>query len=173
MSQSLSVGLGFKEAEMDEPENQPESQPASDGPPPLPPLNQGSGRRLPTLPRIDLPKVTRKSRPISDGKVSTRESTDERKVAAELATAAVGALSLVILAVQVFGPRRNGNRLREPSKDEYKAIAIPVGRILARHIPTMNTTVAKDIADLSRAIGATKEYLLTVPFGERERLEDV
>jgi hypothetical protein len=104
---------------------------------------------------------------------STREPKTERAVAKELAVAAAGVISAVVLLFQLFGPRPNGTKLREPTKDEYRAMSDPLGRIAARHIPTMNSTLAKDIADLKRSTDGLKEYLQAEPFGRKENLEGV
>lgn len=115
-----------------------------------------------SAPRISLPK------PQKIGAVSTPTFTEDRKVAAELGVAAVGVISLVVLLAQLAFRRKDGRRLREPTKEEYKKVADPIGRIAARHIPTMDSTLAKDIADLSKTAGGIKEYMLSDPWNEKE-----
>lgn len=85
-------------------------------------------------------------------------------MAAELGVAAVGIISLLILVAQMTFRKRDGRKLREPTKEEYKKVADPIGRIAARHIPTMDSILARDIADLSKTVGGIKEYLLSEPW---------
>ena len=89
---------------------------------------------------------------------------EDKKVAAELGVAAVGILSLVVLVAQLALRRKDGRKLREPTKEEYKKVADPIGRIAARHTPSMDSTLAKDIADLSKMTGGIKEYMLSDPW---------
>jgi hypothetical protein len=149
----------------------------SESPPPIPPLSDG-GRQPLSLPKPRLPRRPRRpptgetpTKPSSQE--STREPKTERAVAKELAVAAAGVISAVVLLFQLFGPRPNGTKLREPTKDEYRAMSDPLGRIAARHIPTMNSTLAKDIADLKRSTDGLKDYLQAEPFGRKENLEGV
>lgn len=98
------------------------------------------------------------------GEGSTPTYIEDRKVAAELGVAAVGVISLIVLVAQIAFRKRDGRKLREPSKEEYKKVADPIGRIAARHIPTMDSILAKDIADLTKSVGGVKEYLLSEPW---------
>lgn len=120
------------------------------------------------LPKLHLPKVERKER--ADTR-STITSTDDKKVSAELGVAAVGVLSFLVLGLQLMLRRKDGAKLREPTKQEYKAVADPIGRIAARHIPNLNSVLARDIADFTKSMGAAKEYMLSEPWEYKESLE--
>lgn len=70
----------------------------------------------------------------------------------------------MVLIAQIAFRKKDGRKLREPTKEEYKKVADPIGRIAARHIPTMDSILAKDIADLTKSAGGVKEYLLSEPW---------
>lgn len=96
---------------------------------------------------------------------STTGSTppDPAKLATAMGEAIVGLLvALVGLGHWVAKWRRR--ELREPTEDEYDAVARPLGRIVARHVRIeLAPRLVLSIVDGARAAGAANAYLLTGP----------
>jgi hypothetical protein len=80
-------------------------------------------------------------------------------VAKGMARALVGLLVFPVLAAR-FLLRRRGVEVIDPTRDQREAIAAPLGRIGARHVPVeLAPTVVHDLFDVGELAGAVTEYL--------------
>jgi hypothetical protein len=85
--------------------------------------------------------------------------------------ALVGALSIGVVLAR-WGLKARGRTLREPSTDEYDAVAGPLGRVLARHVPLdLAPGVVLSIVDVSAAAGGAANYLLSDPVRPLHQLQ--
>lgn len=96
--------------------------------------------------------------PRTDASTSTSASLTDRearKLTPQLAVALVAA-GFAIAGWVVSGWKR-GQKLREPTKDQAKAIGQPLGRILARHVPV--EWLNADLIDAVEMTAETGNYL--------------
>jgi hypothetical protein len=91
------------------------------------------------------------------------------EVAAGMATALAGLLTLLSGLAWWLSRRPDGRQLRSPTPDDIAGVAKPLGRIGARHVPVEIAPAAvKSIMDGSEAAGAALAYLQRGPLLEHE-----
>lgn len=71
---------------------------------------------------------------------------------------ALGGLLVIVLGALGAMLARSGRRLRQPTPRQVDDIALPLGAIAARHLPT--ELIGRDLADLTQAAAATHRYIL-------------
>lgn len=74
-------------------------------------------------------------------------------------------LLTVVAGLAALGLARVGRQLRRPTKDETRAVARPVARILVRHVPA--DMITADLADLGEAGAAVSDYVSAGPVAPR------
>lgn len=74
-------------------------------------------------------------------------------------------LLTVVAGLAALGLARVGRQLRRPSKDETRAVARPIARILVRHVPA--DMITADLADLGEAGAAVSDYVSAGPVAPR------
>jgi hypothetical protein len=62
-------------------------------------------------------------------------------------------------AFTLFG--RRGLHFRQPTEPQIDGVAVPLGRIIARHLPT--DVIGPDLIDVTKAAGAAHRYWLDGP----------
>jgi hypothetical protein len=126
-----------------------EPNPAPESPDPLQPSNPIPGPPLLPDPSPAPPARTRIS------------SAGDPLLAAEV----VAGLVALACGIAAGWLRRTGRYLRQPTPGQIDDVAGPVGRILARHLPT--EIISKDLVDATRAAGAAHRYVIDGPLVER------
>jgi hypothetical protein len=139
---------------------------------PLPGMSPsgGSGGNDPPRPAslADPEPLPRRPRRTTTGASSAASFRTEAAVAEGMAKALVGVLTLGF-GIAWFLTRRPGRTFRQPTTNDVDAMAKPLGRVGARHVPIdLAPAVAQSIVDASEAGGALLAYLQRGPLIEHE-----
>lgn len=132
-----------------DPGTEPPAPPTSRGPLPASPLLDST--TPPRVPSLEAPTPTRTSSRAGDPKVAG-------EVIAGLLALACG------YAAWFFGRRRRS--FRQPTGAQIDNIAVPLGNLAARHLPT--EFISKDLVDATNAAGAVHRYLIDGPLVTRD-----
>lgn len=119
--------------------------PATDGPdasPPLPPALTPGPRTL-------------------TGTSGTSSPRGDAKTAGEVVAGLIG----ILCAVAFTWAARRSWHFRQPTEPEIESVAVPLGKIAARHLPT--DAIAPDLIDATRAVKGAHSYVLAGPIFTR------
>lgn len=95
------------------------------------------------------------------------ESNPERRAAGRTRTSAtdpsaagkaLAGLLVIVAGVAAALLARSGRALRQPTPRQVDDVAAPIGRIIARHLPT--DLIGPDLADVTEAAAAAHAYVL-------------
>lgn len=136
------------------PEGSPDPSPSQDPPPAESPRTTRTRRLLPD--GAAGPDAPPSPRP-DDEPTRTAISSVSKPSAAEATALMVGVLGLVVAGAAFVVRLRTRRKLREPTSQQRRDIAAPLGRILLRRADL--TLLGPDIADLLQAGAATGAYL--------------
>lgn len=120
--------------------------PAPESPGPLPPSSQDDSPAPPPVLSPDHP---------------TRTGTSSRPGDPKLAGEVVAGLIALACGVAFTWFGRRGYAFRQPTERQVDDVALPVGRIIARHLPT--DVIGPDFIDFTKAAGATHRYIVAEP----------
>jgi len=132
----------------------PETEPRREPPTPSGPLQPSPTSESPAparIPSLEAPTPTRTFSRAGDPKVAG-------EVLAGLIALACG------YAAWFFGRRRL--TFRQPTGHQIDEVAIPLGNLAARHLPT--EFISKDLVDATHAAGAVHRYLIDGPLVSRD-----
>lgn len=131
------------------------------GPPAPAPETSPSPR--PPSPSTEAPASLR----VPNLEAPTPTPTSSRAGDPKLAGEVIAGLFALVCGYAAWFCGRRRMAFRQPTPREVDDIAIPLGRLAARHLPT--EVISKDLVDATHAAGAVHRYLTAGPLVTRDR----